>query len=129
MKKTQPPMPKDAPKIEVEAGLTFKLDMDDERYSSGSMRLAFADTLCHVSNPETGEELGSIAGVIGGGISIRFKNGRDWFLSPADLWAAARKADQEYEKTAPDPASLLIAEDDADDFEVPGLKGATRRHA
>ena len=91
-----PRMPEDGVFIDL-GYIKAKLDMDSERYSSGSMRFKFEDTTVRISQGEGDEkkELGKICGCIGGGIALGI-GGRDYFISAKELWRIAQEIDRKY---------------------------------
>lgn len=61
----------------------------DQRYSSGSMFFSFSDTTAVVSDSETGEKLGEVVGVVGGGIEINdSRTQQAWIITAQEIWNA-----------------------------------------
>lgn len=92
---TNDPLPRmpEEPITRERDGLTFRLDSDPERFSSGGLRLSFADTSVDVSQGE--EKVGSVCGVLGGGVVVRV-GARNWHLSAEELWRVASEMDAAY---------------------------------
>jgi hypothetical protein len=61
----------------------------DREHSAGGMFFKFADTTIEITDRETGEELATISGVVGGGIEIAdLLTGKNWHISAQALWTA-----------------------------------------
>jgi hypothetical protein len=89
--KQKPPMPAERPTITI-GPMTAKLDNDNERYSSGFVRMTFQDTTADVS--QDGKKLGFVTGPMGSGIQVSIGD-RQWFISPQEIWRAVTAADAE----------------------------------
>lgn len=101
-----PRMPKKDIIIRVAQPIGLRLDYDPSRYSSGSMRMKFSDTSVTVSRD--GVDLGTVEGVLGGGIQVCFEKGRSWFITAEWLWKLALAAEEVYVGKKPDPLHALL---------------------
>jgi hypothetical protein len=84
--------------------LTATLDHDFDRFSSGHMRMTFADCEAEVfENVDgTSTQVGTVRGCIGSGVAITIGR-REWFLSAESIWHAVKAADDAYLNAQAEP--------------------------
>lgn len=94
---TKPGYPKAGIMLDVSGdGLPVRLDMDIERFSSGSMRMRVGGA-ADVFESEGGKKLGGVASTIGGGIAVTIGK-RDFYIPVETLWEIGKRADAEYQR-------------------------------
>lgn len=86
-------MPKKRPTVVVNLPITVRLDVDNERFSSGNMHMSIADVCVTVSRD--GVEVGRLAAAIGGGMEFQTKH-RHWFLTSPELLLIFETAEAQY---------------------------------
>jgi hypothetical protein len=92
-------------------------------WKRGWLFLKFADTSPTFSDPDTGEEIGSLCGVVGGGLTaeIKVEYGTEgshteiWYLNPMDVFTAIMDERGDLSESFPEPEWEDDDDDDTDD--------------
>lgn len=88
-------MPEPAPTMELKPTITATLLHDFDRFENGSLLMRLSDSEVGVSQGD--RQLGRIGVAMGGVLFVQFEKGRLWKLDLMSIFAAAMKADKEWD--------------------------------